>query len=152
REPGNATPRGGIPRGGARRGRAVRHRGAVGQIISLKRIEAPAPGRQQARQGPSEAARGVLGVALVDALALVEAAAERIWRPAGADALYYLHGRGLSDETIRRHRLRWTPGTMVPTRDEARYFRATGITIPWMDGTRLALAKIRQPEGRNPKY
>jgi hypothetical protein len=27
-----------------------------------------------------------------------------------------------------------------------------GVVIPWSDGDRLALVKIRQPEGRRPKY
>src|SRR5271166_3745164 len=29
---------------------------------------------------------------------------------------------------------------------------ARGVVIPWFDGDRLALVKIRQPEGRKPKY
>ena len=34
----------------------------------------------------------------------------------------------------------------------ARYYLARGVVIPWFDGDRLALVKIRQPEGRKPKY
>ena len=26
------------------------------------------------------------------------------------------------------------------------------MTIPWFDGDRLAMVKIRQPEGKSPKY
>src|SRR5271165_2573714 len=33
-----------------------------------------------------------------------------------------------------------------------RYYLARGVVIPWFDGDRLALVKIRQPEGRKPKY
>jgi len=33
-----------------------------------------------------------------------------------------------------------------------RVWRASGVTIPWFDGDRLALVKIRQPEGCEPKY
>ena len=29
---------------------------------------------------------------------------------------------------------------------------ASGIVIPWLDGDRLAMVKIRQPEGSKPKY
>ena len=29
---------------------------------------------------------------------------------------------------------------------------SSGITIPWFDGDRLALVKIRRPEGSTPKY
>jgi hypothetical protein len=41
---------------------------------------------------------------------------------------------------------------MIPKRDGDGSWRATGIVIPWFDGERLALAKIRQPAGRRPKY
>jgi hypothetical protein len=58
----------------------------------------------------------------------------------------------LTEATIHQARLGWTPGVMVPTKDGARYWRVAGITIPWRDRDRLALVKIRQPEGRTPKY
>ena len=40
---------------------------------------------------------------------------------------------------------------MVP-RDGDEPFKARGVTVPQFDGDRLALVKIRQPEGRKPKY
>ena len=83
---------------------------------------------------------------------LVADASERIWTPEGAAARRYLEGRGLTPETIRRHRLGWTPRVMLPTSDGIRYWRASGIVIPWADGDRLAMVKIRQPEGAKPKY
>jgi hypothetical protein len=87
-----------------------------------------------------------------DALALVDAAAARLWTPVGGDALAYLTGpRCLRRETVRTARLGWTPGVTVP-RDDGTGFRALGVVIPWFHGGRLALAKVRQPDGRRPKY
>ena len=87
------------------------------------------------------------------ALALVGDADARLWSPEGAAALAYLTGRRcLAPATIRAARLGWTPGVMVPTRDGDRSFQAVGVVIPWFDGDRLALVKIRQPDGRRPKY
>jgi hypothetical protein len=72
--------------------------------------------------------------------------------PEGSDTLAYLKGRGLTEATIKAARLGWTPGVMIPKRDGSGYWRASGVTIPWFDGDRLALVKIRQPEGSKPKY
>ena len=112
-----------------------------------------APGRPVAKPKPVPPPEPS-GLPEADALALVADAAARLWRPEGADALAYLTGprRCLSLETIRAARLGWTPGVMVPTRDGDRSFRALGVVIPWFDGDRLALVKIRQPDGRRPKY
>jgi hypothetical protein len=93
------------------------------------------------------------GLPPADALALVDEAAEGLWRPEGADALAYLvEGRGLTLETIRRHRLGWTPRVRLPTSEGVRFWRASGIVIPWLDAGRLAMVKIRQPDGREPRY
>jgi len=92
------------------------------------------------------------GLALDEASTLVNEAAGRLWTPEGNEALAYLRGRCLTDETIKAHRLGWTPGVMIPTREGDRCFQARGVVIPWFDGDRLALVKIRQPEGRKPKY
>ena len=40
----------------------------------------------------------------------------------------------------------------IPTREGDRCYQARGVVIPWFDGDRLALVKIRQPEGIKPKY
>lgn len=92
------------------------------------------------------------GLPLAEALALVTEAARRLWGPEGAEALAYLRGRGLTDETIRAARLGVVASIAIPTRDGDRTFRARGVVIPWFDGDRLAMVKIRQPEGRGPKY
>jgi DNA primase len=86
------------------------------------------------------------------ALALVDEAAGRLWSFAGAVARSYLKGRGLSDPTIRAARLGVVERVAIPTRDAGRSFPARGVMIPWFDEDRLALVKIRQPEGTRPKY
>ncbi len=116
-------------------------------------------------RGPSKAAprpankalAGPSGMPEADALALVEAAAARLWTPEGADGMAYLTGpeRGLAPETIRAARLGWTP------RAEGVAWRPPGVVVPWFVGERLALVKIRPPdewrkrfppEKRPPKY
>ncbi|MGE5756062.1 MAG: hypothetical protein ACM35G_10165, partial [Planctomycetaceae bacterium] len=79
------------------------------------------------------------------ALALVVDAERRLWTAEGADALASLHGRGLTDATIRAARLGLTPPLDLPGRPR-------GIVVPWRDGDRLTLVKLRQPEGLKPKY
>ncbi len=64
----------------------------------------------------------------------------------------YLRGRGLTDYTIRQARLGWTPCASIPIQDGARFWNVRGIVIPWLDRDRLALVKIRRPEGSEPKY
>jgi hypothetical protein len=86
-----------------------------------------------------------------DAVALVADAVARLWSPEGADALAYLTDRGLAPETIRAAGLGWTPRVEARTR-EGRPYSARGIVIPWHRGGRLALVKVRQPEGSRPKY
>jgi hypothetical protein len=95
---------------------------------------------------------GPTGLDRQEAERLVADASERIWKPEGAAALAYLRGRCLTNSTIRAARLGWTPRAMLPTADGIRYWRATGIVIPWFDGDRLCLVKIRQPDGRKPRY
>jgi hypothetical protein len=89
---------------------------------------------------------------LADATALVFDAENRLWTPEGADALAYLLGRGLTDETMRQARLGWTPDASIPVEGGARYWHVAGVVIPWLDGDRLTLVKIRRPEGKEPKY
>jgi len=86
-----------------------------------------------------------------EASSLVIEAADRLWKPEGTEALAYLYGRGLADETIRAARLGWTPRVMVPTRDGDRCYPARGVVIPWFDRDRLALVKIRDPDAPKPK-
>lgn len=92
------------------------------------------------------------GLPLADALALVTEANARLWGLEGTEALSYLRGRGLKDETILKARLGWTPGVMVPTKNGDRGFKAKGVVVPWFDRDRLALVKVRQPQGAKPRY
>jgi DNA primase len=79
------------------------------------------------------------------ALDLVRLAEDALWSEAGSDALDYLRSRGLSDETIRRARLGWTPRLPLKGQPE-------GITIPWECDGQLEAVNLRQPDGRRPKY
>jgi DNA polymerase family A len=71
--------------------------------------------------------------------------------PQGADPLADRHDRGLTDETIQAARLGWTPWVTIPKADGTT-FKALGVVIPWFASGRLTLLKIRQPDGRRPKY
>ena len=94
------------------------------------------------------------GLPLEEASSLVREASKRLWGVEGRDALAYLHGRGLTDETIRGHGMGWTPKVMIPTKDGDRCFQFTGVTIPWRDNDRLTRLKIRRFPfpNREPKY
>jgi DNA primase len=70
------------------------------------------PSESPASQTPERSS----GLPVDHAMALVTGAA-RLWTPEGTEALTYLHGRGLKDETIRAARLGWTPHVMVPYGD-----------------------------------
>jgi hypothetical protein len=94
-----------------------------------RRAEEPGP-----RLDPEAAAR------------LVAEAEVRLWGPEGGPGLDVLHARGLRDEAIRSARL----GFVVRPLDLPGHPR--GIVIPWFSGPTLTLIKIRQPEGRSPKY
>ena len=111
----------------------------------------PRPATQAAASKPAKAAspppERSSGLPLADALALVTEAAGRLWTPEGTEALAYLHDRGLTDETIRAARLGVVASVSIPTREGDRCYQARGVVIPWFDGDRLALVKIRQPEG-----
>jgi hypothetical protein len=110
------------------------------------------PAASKPERPPDRPPEGSTGLPLADALALVTEAAGRLWMPEGGKALAYLRGRRLTDATIKAARLGWTPGVMIPTREGDRSWSVSGVIIPWFDGDRLALVKIRQPEGGKPKY
>ena len=108
----------------------------------------PARGpRPPAPQGPREAARGSLGVAAGRCPGVgrgrratpLDARGDR--RP----------GIPRREGTDRRDdppaRLGWVPRVMIPNRRRSWLLASLGITIPWHDAGRLALVKIRQPEG-----
>lgn len=99
------------------------------------------------------------------ALKFADYAHDQIFDPANAAALDYLHGRGLTDETIRRFRLGWNPKDYFRPRQawglpaekkpngNWRHLRlAMGWVIPTIVDGRVWRLKIRQtPETlRNP--
>ena len=95
---------------------------------------------------------GPKGLPASDALALVESSQDRLWSSKGAEALAYLtHERGLTETTIRAYRVGWTLGVTL-IGGSGRPWTARGIVLPWFDGDRLALVKVRQPGGSTPKY
>ena len=77
---------------------------------------------------------------------LVEAAARRLWAPHGREALGALYRRGLGTLAIERARLGFVPVVAELTD------RPGGIVIPWFEGDKLTLVKIRQRDHRRPKY
>ena len=86
------------------------------------------------------------GMAPEAAAALATEAAARLWTPEAALAVGYLRERGLSEDTIRKARL----GIVIeplPIPGKPR-----GVVIPWWRGDVPTLIKVRQPEGRTPKY
>ena len=92
------------------------------------------------------------GLPLADALALVKDAEARLWTDEATRARNHLiHDRGLTAATLRSGRIGWTPRVEIPTKN-GKMFRVRGIVIPWFDGDRLALVKIRREEGARPKY
>jgi hypothetical protein len=112
------------------------------------------PGKAPSRPATGPAPKpppGPSGLPEADALSLVDEAQRLQWSPEGTEGLAYLRGRGLNDETIRAARLGWTSWVTLPKADGGT-FRALGVVIPWYHKGRLALVKIRQPEGRSPKY
>ncbi len=113
----------------------------------------PRPPAASPVKPPEKPPEGPSGLPEADALALVQDASERIWTPSGSTALEYLRrDRGLTEATIKAARLGWVRSVMIPKADGVGFFKASGVTIPWHDAGRLTLVKIRQPEGREPRY
>ncbi len=113
----------------------------------------PRPPAAKPGKTPAPAPEKPSGLPLADALKLVEDAAGRLWTPEGDAALAYLMGRGLTEDTIRRHRLGWTPGVGIPIEGGVRYWGIAGVVIPWLDGDRLAMVKVRRlGEFKGAKY
>ena len=149
RRAGDATSRDDVPRG---RPLAWPSKPASSRPRGSRPARGPRPPGRPPRP-PGEAARATLGVAPGRCPGAGRGRRQSAsGRPRERAALAYLEGRGLTAETIHAARLGWTPRVMLPTTDGVRYWRASGIVIPWLDGDRLAMVKIRQPEGRKPKY
>ncbi len=102
---------------------------------------APRPRREVERQDdpPPAAWQSIVEAVIKDC-------ERRLWSPAGAAALAYLHNRGLTDDTIRALRLGFNP-TWIKTlwqKSDGHFAQLVpGITLPWIaDGHKWAL-KVR---------
>src|SRR4051794_8630894 len=118
-----------LPSGGYCKAHKPRKPAATGAAMASKSAKTASP--------PPERPAGL---PMTDAMALVRDATERLWAPEGTEALVYLRGRGLADETIRTARLGWTP------RADGVAWKPPGLVIRWHDGDRLALVKVRVPD------
>lgn len=84
-----------------------------------------------------------------EATAIVLEGQERLWSSKGADALEYLRSeRGLTDDTIHNARLGWTPRSIARKKDDGEPYPFSGLLVPWLDGDRLEMVKVRQFTGR----
>ena len=100
---------------------------AVERLAEEAGLEMPRQTREEAQQ----AVEGARGREAVDAACTLYEQSLR--EPAGKRALDYLHGRGLTDETIKRFRLGYAPnGNVVKTK-----FLARGVTEDVLMETRL---------------
>jgi hypothetical protein len=114
-------------------------------------IDHPGPRGARVAKAPVAAPERPSGLSPSDALALVADAEQWLWAADGAAYRACLLRRGLTEPTIRAARLGWTPSVRVP-KHRGGFFPAVGVVIPWFEGVRLTMVKIRQPEGRQPKY
>lgn len=109
------------------------------------------PGKRQAK--PSGVSPAEALATQMEGGARALEAVERLWSREGREALVYLRERGFADETIGAARLGLLENLAVPRRGGAGSFFLNGISIPWFgDDGRLALLKVRQLGGREPRY
>lgn len=74
------------------------------------------------------------------ALAIVDRCAQTLWSPSGRGPLEYLHGRGLTEDTIRT----WSLGCTLTDGEIEGFWVPQGITIPWAISGTLWHVKIRR--------
>lgn len=88
--------------------------------------------------------------------AFVDECVVALWSDEGIEAREYLHGRGLSDETIMRFRLGFNVRRREWPADEWDGSKPAvahaGITIPRYVGGVLWCVNVRRPAGSDPKY
>jgi DNA primase len=112
-----------------------------GKPAEVSRKVGKAPGRRSEQSSGRAVATAKMLAA--DALMIAESSAERLWSEDRycARTRTYLHQRGLTDETIRNHRIGYTHplGTCWGV-----FGKPSGIVIPWFQAGRLAFLKIRQ--------
>jgi len=94
----------------------------------------------------------------VKAWAFIEACEHTLWSSAGAQALAYLHRRGLTDETIRAARLgyhvaeQWeSPECWGLSADHKKIYLLRGIVFPWCVGSEIWRVTFRRDGDDIPK-
>src|SRR5579859_1033607 len=85
------------------------------------------------------------------AQAFAQLAKSLLWKNVGARALTYLHGRGLSDETIRSAGLGYWPWQGYGYARYGSLWIPCGIVIPWARRDEFWNLKVRRAVG-DPKY
>lgn len=122
--------------------------GSLGISTLAPRTPAPRNPDRLAAPGPQwQAAAG----------AFVAKCAAELWAPSGAQALAWLQGRGLLDETIRAAGLGYNPQDQHQPRqgwglgEGKPVWLPRGVVIPWWISGELWRVNIRRPEG-DPKY
>lgn len=121
------------------------------EIVGMSLSEAPAA-RPTPKILPMTPKERPSALNLDEASSLVAEASERLWAAEGKEGLDYLtEERGLAEDTIRSARLGWCPGIKLKTQD-GRPYVAAGVVVPWFDGDRLAMVKIRRMGDVKPKY
>lgn len=113
--------------------------------------QTPTTSRKSGKPTPIGAGRAS-ALSTIDALDLASESERSLWSPSGTYALRYLRGRGLTDASIRRARLGWTCDTVIAAQEGKNPWRVTGVVIPWFDGDRLSLIKLRKLGDHRPKY
>lgn len=135
---------------------AVEHLASMFSLEGRGRLQAPAslafhaPPRTKAEPPAADPVKALALRQWATGTALE--AVERLWGPEGREALDYLRGRGLTDATIGLARLGFVKRLAAPKKDGSGVFTVAGLSVPWFDGGRLALLKVRRLDGRKPKY
>lgn len=112
---------------------------ATGTVPTTSTRQAQTPPIQPAYIAPGEAWQTA-------ARQVLETCKENLWSERGRRALDYLHGRGLTDQTIKRFSLGYSPGETL-----GGLWVERGIIIPCVAGGEIWYLKIRRPAGE-PKY
>jgi hypothetical protein len=99
-----------------------------------------------------------------EATAFLNAAKRNLWTDANKDAQTFLHGKGLSDETIRAASLGWNPkdiyrdrkiwGLLPEIKDNGKpnfLWLPAGLVIPCFTNEKIIRLRIRRLEG-DPRY
>ncbi len=91
------------------------------------------------------------------AMQIIEVSEYALWQPEGARALSWLHGRGFTDESLRRACIGYNPTDREDEREQwglvggKTPWLSRGVVIPYFSGGACLRLQIRRPVGE-PKY